>query len=142
MKKVMEQPVEVTEEVILAILNDEKTSKSKKMIAMFDLGLEVKDISEVMTKFEGALVRYNFVYNVVSNYCNMNGIKHETSDKENKKDQIIAMWLVGASNKEISIDLKANYNYVFNTIKSYKLANPGVEPKKATEETAAAKEQV
>lgn len=93
-------------------------SKSKKMIALYGMEMEIKDIAVLMG------VRYNFVYNVVSNHCNITGIAMKTVAKEGKKDQIIDMYLAGKSNKEISIDLKTNYNYVFNTIKAYKLANP------------------
>lgn len=125
MKKLLEVEVAVTEEGIMSILNSEM-SKSKKMIALFDLGLETKEISDVMTKHEGKLVRYNFVYNVLSNHCNINSVPVETSEKTGKKDQIITMFLTGKSNKEISIELKTNYNYVFNTIKTYKKEHPEV----------------
>lgn len=109
------------------ILNAEG-SKSSKMKALFELGVEVKAIAAAMG------VRYNFVYNVVSNHCNMNGIQVETQKKEGKKDQIIELYLAGKSNKEISIELKTNYNYVFNTIKHYKKMN-NVESTEVTEAT-------
>lgn len=94
----------------------QEISKSKKMIELYLGGLEIKTISELMG------TRYNFVYNVVSNHCNMNGLKINTNKKDgdSKKELIIKMFQEGKSNKEISIDLKTNYNYVFNTIKSYK----------------------
>lgn len=103
---------------VKAILANEGSSKSQKMKDLFDLGFEVKEITEMMQ------VRYNFVYNVVSNYCTMNGIKVETTEKTGKKDQIIALYLEGKSNKEIAIELKTNYNYVHNVLKKYKLENP------------------
>lgn len=123
MKKQLETDFTATEVDIMAILNG-TMSKSKKMVAMFDLGLETKEISDIMTKHEGKLVRYNFVYNVLSNHVNINGIPVEAQQREGKKDLILAMYVDGKSNKEISIDLKTNYNYVFNTIKTYKLLNP------------------
>lgn len=106
------------EVAIQKIVADEKLSKSKKMIAIYLLGVEIKEVAILMG------TRYNFVYNVVSNHCNVTGIKLETTKKEGKKDLIVAMYLEGKSNKEISIDLKTNYNYVFNTIKEYKIKNP------------------
>lgn len=128
MKKQLEAGQQLTQEqaaeAVKAILNNTELSKSKKMIAMFDLGLETKDIAEIMTAAEGKMVRYNFVYNVISNHCNINGIKREETEKTGKKDLIIAMYLAGKSNKEISIELKTNYNYVFNTIKQFKLLDP------------------
>lgn len=118
MKKVQEGTTKVTKAGINKVVADETISKSGKMKLLFDMGLEVKEIATVMG------VRYNFVYNVVSNYCNMNGIQVETQKKESKKDQIIELFLAGKSNKEISIELKSNYNYVFNTIKAYKASQP------------------
>jgi len=117
MKKLLDQSVKGLDKKVQEVLASE-ASKSAKMKALFDLGLPVKEIAAVMD------VRYNFVYNVVSNYCNMNGIQVETTKKEGKKDAIIQLYLAGKSNKEISIELKTNYNYVFNTIKQYKAANP------------------
>ena len=116
MRKVMEQEVKVTQAMIKKVVADEGMSKSAKMKALFDLGLEVKEIANVLG------VRYNFVYNVVSNYCNTNGIPVETNKRESKRDKIIELHKQGLSNKEISIELKTNYNYVFNVIKAYKRA--------------------
>lgn len=106
--------VKVTKAMVTKVVNNEGLSKSAKMKELFDLGMEVKEIAEVMA------VRYNFVYNVVSNYCNMNGIETAVTKKAGKKEAIIELFLAGKSNKEISIELKTNYNYVFNTLKAYK----------------------
>lgn len=89
-------------------------SKSAKMKTLFEAGMEIKEIATLMD------VRYNFVYNVVSNHINMNGLAVEKNNKASKKDEIIKLYLENKSNKEISIELKTNYNYVFNTIKQYK----------------------
>lgn len=102
------------------IVNNVELSKSKKMIELFNLGFEVKTISQLLD------VRYNFVYNVVSNYINVNGLTVESNKQESKKDLIVELFKQGKSNKEISIELKTNYNYVYNTIKSYKLNNESV----------------
>lgn len=100
------------------VLADTTTSKSAKMKSLFDLGYDVKTISEIMQ------TRYNFVYNVVSNYVNMNKIELVVSEKSGKKDQIIELHKAGKTNKEISIELATNYNYVFNVLKSYKASLP------------------
>lgn len=100
---------------VQGIVSDENMSKSAKMKSLFDLGIPVKEISDIMG------TRYNFVYNVVSNYVNMNGIEIEYSKKVSKKDLIVELFNQGKSNKEISIELKVNYNYVFNTLKDYKM---------------------
>jgi hypothetical protein len=102
-----------TQSAIKEVLTSD-ASKSGKMKMLFDLGLEVKEIAVLMK------VRYNFVYNVVSNYCIMNGLNVETTQKESKKDAILEMHKKGATNKAIAIELKCNANYVFNTVKQYK----------------------
>lgn len=123
MKKILEEGFTATEKDVAKVLTGEM-SKSKKMIALFDLGFEIKEIADIMSNAEGKNVRYNFVYNVISNHINMNGIPVEQSQREGKKDSILEMYLAGKSNKEISIELKTNYNYVFNTIKEFKLKYP------------------
>jgi transposase-like protein len=107
-------------------------SKSSKMKALFDAGAGIKDIAAAMQ------VRYNFVYNVISNYVNMNGIAVEKNKKEGKKDQILEMYLAGKTNKEISIELKTNYNYVFNVIKAYKRAQEIAEANNTVTDTVTA----
>lgn len=121
MRKLIEGGKTVTETEIQAVLKSDGT-KSGKMKALFDLGLEVKEITAIMSKHDGKEMRYNFVYNVVSNYCNMNGIQTVASEKARGqvRDQIVALYLAGKSNKEISIELKTNANYVFNVLKAYK----------------------
>lgn len=103
----------ITEKQINKVLQGEG-SKSSKMKTLFESGMEIKEISVLMD------VRYNFVYNVVSNHINMNGLEVEKNNKSSKKDEIIKLFLENKTNKEISIELKTNYNYVFNTIKQYK----------------------
>ncbi|MMZ45194.1 hypothetical protein D3C76_169640 [compost metagenome] len=103
------------------VLADKEISKSQKMKDLFHLGYAVNEISDMLK------VRYNFVYNVISNYVTVEGITVEKSEKFGKKDQIIALWLNGSTLKAISGELKTNYNYVYNVIKTYKLENPGVQ---------------
>jgi DNA-binding CsgD family transcriptional regulator len=112
MKK--ENVKKATKKAIEEILKSD-TSKSARIKALFDAGLETKEIAELLG------IRYNFAYNVISNYANMNDIKVSTKkDTVSKKDLIINLYKQGKSNKEISIELKTNYNYVFNTLKAYK----------------------
>ena len=98
--------------VIKTILASEE-SKSKKMVAMYNEGLEIKEIATLLE------VRYNFVYNVISNHCRMNDVELRTN-KDNgnsKKALIIAMFNEGKSNTEIAKELKTNYNYVYKITK-------------------------
>jgi hypothetical protein len=90
---------------------DSELSKSNKIKELFGLGLEVKEISLLLN------IRYNFAYNVISNYVNVNSIEVVKEDKVNKKDLIIGLYKKGLSNIEISKELKVNYNYVYKVIK-------------------------
>jgi predicted transcriptional regulator len=92
---------------------EQDISKSQKMIQLYNGGLEVKEIAAIMG------VRYNFVYNVVSNYCRMNDIQMRVVQKENKKATIIQLIEAGKSNVEISAATKCCYNYVFSVRKAY-----------------------
>lgn len=96
-----------------AIINA-SVSKSQKMVALYDLGMDLKDIATTIG------VRYNFVYNVVSNYCRVNDIDLRTNKGgATKKDAIIALVEAGKSNTEISKELKTNYNYVSKVVKEH-----------------------
>ena len=89
------------------------TSKSKAMIELYNDGLEIKEIATAMQ------VRYNFVYNVVSNYCRMNEVELRTNkvDGSSKKVLIEQLFKDGKSNTEIAKELKTNYNYVYKITK-------------------------
>lgn len=101
-----------TKKQVKDIMNED-LSKSAKMRALFDLGLDVKEISELTA------TRYNFVYNVVSNYVNINDIAVEKNQVSGKKDAILALHLAGKTKTEISKELKTNYNYVFKVVKEF-----------------------
>ena len=90
-----------------------KESKSKKMIALYNGGMEIKEIATLME------VRYNFVYNVISNMCRMNDVELRTNkgNGNSKKAIIIEMMKEGKSNTEIAKELKTNYNYVYKITK-------------------------
>ena len=102
----------MTNKQITTIINN-ATSKSKAMIELYNEGLEIKEIATIMN------VRYNFVYNVVSNYCRMNEVELRTNKENNnsKKVMIEELFKQGKSNTEISKELKTNYNYVYKITK-------------------------
>ena len=89
-------------------------SKSSKMKQLFQLGLEVKEIATLLE------VRYNFVYNVISNQVIVEGLEVETTKQSSKKDQVRELFNQGKSNKEIAIELKTNYNYIYKLVKEIK----------------------
>lgn len=88
-------------------------SKSKKMIALYNGGMEIKEIATLME------VKYNFVYNVISNMCRMNDVELRTNkdNSNSKKALIIQMMKEGKSNTEIAKELRTNYNYVYKITK-------------------------
>ena len=95
------------------LLNDTTLSKSQKFITLYNEGLEIKEIASLFN------VRYNFVYNVVSNYCRMNEIELRTNqvNGSSKKVMIEELFKQGKSNTEIAKELKTNYNYVYKITK-------------------------
>ena len=113
MKKVVEKVGSKKE--IEKVLKDKALSKSAKMRALFDLGLDIKDIATATN------VRYNFVYNVVSNHVNINDIAVEKTQTSGKKDQILSLHLDGKTKTEISKLLKTNYNYVYKVVKEFQM---------------------
>ena len=89
-------------------------SKSSKMIKLYNAGMEVGEIAKLMD------VRYNFVYNVVSNDCRKNGVAVRVMRKQGSvKQGIIVLVKEGKSNTEISKELSVNYNYVFKVRKEF-----------------------
>ena len=107
MKKMLTKKVSRVEERAQVIVNDQVLNKSAKMKALFDLGLEVKAISVMLG------VRYNFVYNVISNYVLINGIEVDNSSRGSKKEKVIELLEAGKSVKEICVELQCNMNYVY-----------------------------
>ena len=97
---------------IQTIINN-ATSKSKAMVELYNQGLEIKEIAIAMD------VRYNFVYNVISNHCRMNDVELRTNNgnENSKKVMIEKLFKEGKTNVEISKELKTNYNYVYKITK-------------------------
>lgn len=94
----------------------QETSKSKKMVELYNGGLDIKTIAGLMG------TRYNFVYNVVSNYCRMNEVELRTNKDhgDSKKSQIITLLKQGKTKTEVAKEMKCNYNYVFKIEKELK----------------------
>ena len=97
---------------IQKIINN-ASSKSQAMVELYNQGLEIKQIANAMD------VRYNFVYNVISNHCRMNDIELRTNknNENSKKVMIEKLFHEGKTNIEIAKELKTNYNYVYKITK-------------------------
>lgn len=92
-------------------------SKSSKMVSLYELGMSISDISKLMN------VRYNFVYNVISNKCRIEGTKVRVSKSKGEvKSKVIELIEKGLNNSEISSELKMNYNYVWKIRKEYEVS--------------------
>lgn len=108
-------PVKRSKKSIEKVLQDSTVSKSKKILFLFESGYSVKQVSEELG------IRYNFAYNVISNQVNVGNIETvKPEKKESKKQLIVEQFKQGHSLKEISVNLRTNYNYVFNVVKDYK----------------------
>lgn len=108
------------------LVADTELSKSSKIKTLFEAGYSVKQISELLS------IRYNFAYNVISNFVTVNGLEVESTKKESKKDVVVELFKQGKSLKEISIELKTNYNYVHKIVKEYKLSLDTVDQEAVT----------
>lgn len=105
----------LTEKKFKELLENSEISKSSKIKRLFLAGYTIKEISNFLN------IRYNFAYNVISNYVITEQVEvFKEVNVESKKDLIIEQFKQGNSLKEISVNLRTNYNYVFNVVKSYK----------------------
>ena len=66
--------VKSLEKEVANIISNEEVSKSSKIKDLFLLGLTIKDISKKLD------IRYQFVYNVVTNFVNTAGIEVVTEE--------------------------------------------------------------
>ena len=98
----------INDKEVKKIVNSD-LSKSKKIQELFLGGYDVKSISELLE------IRYNFAYNVISNYSRVNDLEEmiERTKKDSKKNEIIEMLNLGKTKIEISKELKMNYNYIW-----------------------------
>lgn len=89
-------------------------SKSGKIKELFDMGLEVKEIAALLE------IRYNFAYNVISNYVNINDIQVVNEARTGgKKDEIVRLYTEGAKKTDIAKALKTNINYIYKVLKDW-----------------------
>jgi len=113
MKKALVEKV-LNKKQIEVVVADEKLSKSAKVRALFDGGLEVKDISEALN------IRYNFAFNVLQNHIIMNDIEVEKTERNSKRDSIAQLLKDGKSLADVSRATKTNYNYIWKISKELK----------------------
>lgn len=106
----------MTKQEIKKVLEGEGT-KSAKMKELYNGGVEIGEIAKLLG------VRYNFVYNVISNDAMKKGEQVRVTRKNGSvKAEIIKKIDEGKSNKEISQELGVLYNYVFKVRKDYEMS--------------------
>ena len=89
-------------------------SKSSQIRDLYDQGEQISTIAQKVG------VRYQFVYNVVSRYCNKTGqeVRHQ---KEKSTSQIIREKVdEGKKVGEIAKELNLNYVFVHQVVKKYR----------------------
>lgn len=116
----------ITKKTMEKIVGSE-ISKSAKIRDLFDGGVELKTIAELLD------IRYNFVYNVISNYALINDIEIEKTNKTSKKDEVARLHTEGLKPKEIAKELKTNINYVYKIIKELRSATEEAKDEAAAE---------
>jgi DNA-directed RNA polymerase specialized sigma subunit len=88
---------------------ESKSSMIRRMY--FDEGKEVSEIS----KETG--IRYQMVYNIVSESCLKRGIEMRVREKgDSKKDRIVELFKEGRSLKDIARECDTYYNYVSKVV--------------------------
>lgn len=96
------------------ICENKVSSKSSKMIELYDLGLELSEIFEVMNERGVYVSRSNFVYNVISEYCRLNDVELRVKKKSGvKKEEIEKLLLEGNCVIEVCKMLKIKSNRVY-----------------------------
>lgn len=113
MKNAMVEKV-MTKKESNAVIDNQELSKSAKVRALFDGGWEIKDIAAALN------IRYNFAFNVLQNHIIMNDIVVEKSERNSKKDEIVALLKEGKSLADVSRATKTNYNYIWKISKELK----------------------
>lgn len=121
----------LTQETVKTLIEDTNKSKSKKIIELFENSYEINEIAKLLD------IRYNFAYNVINNYINVNDIEIEENSRNSKKVEIFELFEKDATVKEIAKLTKSNMNYIyklrkeFESIKEANKANNSKKEKKA-----------
>ena len=108
MRKLVEQKMGQEEQEMIVASGG--MNKSDKIKALFEGGLDTKEISTLLR------IRYNHAYNVVQNYCLVNGIdvdKSVRSTNGTKRAEIETMLLSGATIMETAKATMNAYNRVW-----------------------------
>jgi len=112
----------------VATIVDSELPKSQKMRNLFDAGLTINEISNLLG------VRYNFVYNVMQNHILKNGYEVSIDKSSGKKEIVRELLAQGKTIAEISQEIATTYNYVWKLVHEIKAEEPVEEPKEPVEE--------
>lgn len=123
----------LSKEEIKALVENTQVSKSAKVRQLFDSGMDIKSISQLLQ------IRYNFAYNVLQNHVIQNGIAVEKSVRVSKRDDIVKLLKTGMSLADVSRKTKTNYNYIWKINKERKIEEKAKATIKAEAALTAAK---
>jgi hypothetical protein len=114
MKKLVEKVMETKEQGMVVEAKD--MNKSEKIKALFEGGLEVKQISLLLG------IRYNHAYNVIQNHVIVNGIEVIKSERAGspKKAEVVAILENGGKLIDAAKMTKSSYNYVWKVSQELK----------------------
>lgn len=123
----------LSKEEIKALVENTQVSKSAKVRQLFDSGMDIKSISQLLQ------IRYNFAYNVLQNHVIQNGIAVEKSVRVSKRDDIVKLLKTGMSLADVSRKTRTNYNYIWKINKERKIEEKAKATIKAEAALTAAK---
>ena len=108
----------------IALIVESENSKSAKMKALYEGGMEIGDIASTLG------VSYAFVYNVIQKHVRKTGGKVRISRKRKSiKKKVIALMDQGMTTKEIAKEIGTSYNYVYKIRSDYEKEHGKVEVK-------------
>ena len=91
---------------------ESNVSKSEKFRRLYEVGVEVKDISKIMNS------HYSFVYGVIER--SYGEVKSKRKSEESKSSRMKKLYDDGYSIGEISRMLESNYSYTWRVINKYR----------------------
>lgn len=97
---------------VKAIVKAEDTTKSAKMRQLYDLGLDLAEIAELLQ------VRYQFVWNVIDDHTD--GQIRQSKPKSTKSAEFRKLFDEGKTCAEIAKITNSNNNFVNSVIKRHK----------------------
>ena len=113
------------------IVTSSGMNKAEKMRAMFEGGMDIKEISAALE------IRYNHVYNTIQNYVIVNDIPVEKGVRSVNAKRLVVEALLrdGKTLMEAARETKTSYNYIWKISQDLKQAEAEYVTEATNEET-------